>query len=1095
MTGRSGRRRGFALLITITLVAFLVLIVVSLATMTRVETRVATNAQTTDQARQNALLGLQIALGRLQETAGPDQRSTATADILAGTAAGKTHWTGVWKRDTADTALDPTDDIAPVWLGWMVSGPEGKTPAGNQTPSPGHVAIPAITDTAVTLVGPQTVSLAGDQIAVTLETIKADDLPGLAAGPVDIGRFGYWVGDEGVKSRVNLEDYWGSPAVSASATPTADQQARLAFAAPQKNNFTQLLGQSLPDAGKLKEVLNLGQLPYLYPGSMPNPLSSSAKDHFHRITPYARGLLADTRAGGLRQDLTRILIDGSGPSDDTSLYPAYLETSLYAGTLPTQIGLRPPTIGLLRSWARYNAPIGTAGSVAARQGDINTAAVGPVVLHYGIGFGASHDGANLQVQIFPSIVLWNPYPVTLEAPAAGYEMGIRMGNNTGNWGNTYELQFASKSDLSDRVYFRIANGTYGTSPGGPSNARTYRFTLDPVAIPPGEAVIYSIDQAGTAYADGMLMSVGATDPLTAGAVIGGSYPFTPALDVDGVTPLPVKIGGSGSAENGLYLVDAATVNATTVIDDTTPCFMKNQSLTASTWTALSPTNFATSQALTPAPARRFTHGGVMPMGRLQAAQNIGANTNYDIRWLMTFNPRGVLYHSRAFPTSGGTGTSKSYPMAHREKVSVSFGSHLPTYADAFGHIQSVGNDLGGSSNSLGGKLAVYDLPRTGVPLVSVADLRHVDIIRHAAGPNHAIGGSLATISLLRDQDHTPGDARYIDWSHVANRELWDRYFFSTLPSSLAANYRTDPDTSHPFNARLAYLEDPVPSDLTDYQKAAANLVIEGAFNVNSTSVEAWEALLSARSDIDYDIKTATGSGSPSGDTGFSRFQQSVDATGAGDDTDTWGGYRDINSTDLHDLAVAIVDQIKRRTAARGGPFLTLGEFVNRSLTNDEFGLSGAIQSAIDTTATLNDDYQTILAANPMSAAGVPTGFDATKCDWDHWRGATSYSPLHTSRNAGTAGMLMQHDVLAAIGSQIASRSDTFRIRTYGDVTDPVDGRVTARAWCEAIVQRLPAFVDDNQLPETGTASLNTENASFGRRFAIVSLRWLSPEEI
>lgn len=73
---------GFALLITITLVAFLVLILVSLATLTRVETQVASNSQNLANARQNALFGLQIALGELQRNAGPDQRTTAPATTV-----------------------------------------------------------------------------------------------------------------------------------------------------------------------------------------------------------------------------------------------------------------------------------------------------------------------------------------------------------------------------------------------------------------------------------------------------------------------------------------------------------------------------------------------------------------------------------------------------------------------------------------------------------------------------------------------------------------------------------------------------------------------------------------------------------------------------------------------------------------------------------------------------------------------------------------------------------------------------------------------------------------------------------------------------
>ncbi len=77
------QRSGFALLITVTPVAFLVLVLVALATFTRVETQVASNSQQLTQARQNAVMGLNIALGQLQKYAGPDQRVTAPASLNA----------------------------------------------------------------------------------------------------------------------------------------------------------------------------------------------------------------------------------------------------------------------------------------------------------------------------------------------------------------------------------------------------------------------------------------------------------------------------------------------------------------------------------------------------------------------------------------------------------------------------------------------------------------------------------------------------------------------------------------------------------------------------------------------------------------------------------------------------------------------------------------------------------------------------------------------------------------------------------------------------------------------------------------------------
>ena len=51
----------------------------------------------------------------------------------------------------------------------------------------------------------------------------------------------------------------------------------------------------------------------------------------------------------------------------------------------------------------------------------------------------------------------------------------------------------------------------------------------------------------------------------------------------------------------------------------------------------------------------------------------------------------------------------------------------------------------------------------------------------------------------------------------------------------------------------------------------------------------------------------------------------------------------------------------------------------------------------------------------------------------------------------------------------------------------------ARAWLEATVQRLPEFVDPTDKPTATPASI--ANQTFGRRFELVSFRWLKPEEI
>ena len=75
-------------------------------------------------------------------------------------------------------------------------------------------------------------------------------------------------------------------------------------------------------------------------------------------------------------------------------------------------------------------------------------------------------------------------------------------------------------------------------------------------------------------------------------------------------------------------------------------------------------------------------------------------------------------------------------------------------------------------------------------------------------------------------------------------------------------------------------------------------------------------------------------------------------------------------------------------------------------------------------------------------------------------------------------------IMTAIGPMLTVRSDTFRVRAYGEALNPVPepgqtvGKVEATAYCEAVVQRTPQTMP-----------------GFGRRFVITYFRWLGPDDI
>ena len=104
-----------------------------------------------------------------------------------------------------------------------------------------------------------------------------------------------------------------------------------------------------------------------------------------------------------------------------------------------------------------------------------------------------------------------------------------------------------------------------------------------------------------------------------------------------------------------------------------------------------------------------------------------------------------------------------------------------------------------------------------------------------------------------------------------------------------------------------------------------------------------------------------------------------------------------------------------------------------------------------------------------------------------------------SRYAGTPAYLTQADLLTPLANVLSARSDTFIIRSYGEVN--VGGKIVSRAYCEAVVQRVPDFVVNRTATvTTGDAPTawpptNPLNLQFGRKFKVIQFRWLSPDQI
>jgi hypothetical protein len=165
--------------------------------------------------------------------------------------------------------------------------------------------------------------------------------------------------------------------------------------------------------------------------------------------------------------------------------------------------------------------------------------------------------------------------------------------------------------------------------------------------------------------------------------------------------------------------------------------------------------------------------------------------------------------------------------------------------------------------------------------------------------------------------------------------------------------------------------------------------------------------------------------------------------------------------------------------------------------NAEYTQLGLLQAAINN-AGLNDRFNSATEFdtkdwNDSKAETMNAPTDLWQHNqWNNLNRADFANPdCRISTASAASTYLLQSDILQQIAPYISTRSDTFKIRSYGEHLDPITGEPEGKAWLEAVVQRSPVPVKPSasnpQEPETPN--------SMGRRFEIVSLRWLSQEDI
>jgi hypothetical protein len=357
-----------------------------------------------------------------------------------------------------------------------------------------------------------------------------------------------------------------------------------------------------------------------------------------------------------------------------------------------------------------------------------------------------------------------------------------------------------------------------------------------------------------------------------------------------------------------------------------------------------------------------------------------------------------------------------------------------------------------------------------------------------------------------------------DHSYLANLALWDTYFYSSIKprttsayKNSATAYKEQKERLESFLATGASSSTPLPNprmkpwttdpkatlaaifpaakpaaDAAD--RIASHLMVDGMFNVNSTSVAAWRGFLSGLKGGTVPVRTTpalkknadlvTTEGTPVASL-LAPGASEIDATGLSDsaDRDQWLGFRSLTDEQIEELAKAIVKQVRLR-----GPFLSIADFINRRPGSDEdLALSGPLQSALD------DKDVSINAA-------FRQGERALGVDQAETQGFPFPEAEAGAKSVCAPGYVKQGDLLTTLGPLVNVRGDTFVIRGYGEARDASGKSVTARSWCEATVQRVPDYVDPADKAHDSVPK-SAINLTFGRRFNIISFRYLSPREI
>lgn len=1150
--------RGFALVIALSLMILLTVLSVGLLSLSSISLRSSSQAEAMSTARANARMALMLALGQLQKGAGPDQRVTAPADIKVAGAQRATGITGAWKSWRPPTTGGSYDAAKQgQFLGYLMSNPQPQNPDPTHVPSGSssrtlvgqgsigsdqnlEVQAPVIpvTDSQSTTVGGMAWVTLDEGAKGRVDLLPDEEAKGIGATVTQVGSPGRNRFDE-VKDadflaakddqlRVSLPklvsfdeaDIAGSNKAGLSkyfhdfSVSSASVQSNVATGG-LKTDLSVLFDNTLPTEYAGRRLYSGTTSPFTGSASAPDPLWSlyaaysqlyrrttagdNAKDGIKSVIPTRYRLTSanDRTLGGLVYE----------PSMATITEPMLMPTIVRVDTIFSLV-TRPAHKGWAsRAWAKtypymvhlmylpvvtlhnpYNVPL------KFTEMEVEFAQI-PIGFQISVNGRPATTGGLIPLnQLYVSAAGTKTFKLSLSGSLTG-TADVTMGpGETRIFGTPFPASwnFAQEVDGS-------ADGSKMFDWG--NNMTSGSRVVPGMITGPRDGVGYDVDWlAATNRAQWLRDRKGEDDGVicvNASDTISVNYgPVVPAMPSGSSNKFSVtmrfKVSGRSTDVGVTQVFYKDLTRLTDVLKEgTSPRFPDTRSFPE----AYPKTPGEATVSATSILEVNSTAVKDYKKARPFAVFSLGAKTtreSFTKSRPMTDTGMSMLMANCDFTTSSSQGSSPlEFILTPVRGGRAAMESSDIVKAFFFG---------GHGSTNGTTSATIYEIPIA--PLQSIAQLRHANAGSLGTAPyvTYTVGESRAHPALPPDVvSLANGNRMALDHSWLANDQLWDGYWFSTLATLQGPGYTGSDAASQetlssdffsgkrqlPNPRNMPYLAGGTGADSTAEdaiaaggRKSAGHILTKGGFNVNSTSVAAWVSVLSSLSDVSVPLAGGTLE-KTDGSVPILRTRRPALSAQTGTAKDRlWNSYRTLEPKEIEELAQKIVAEVKLR-----GPFLSMSEFVNRRLeSSSDFSQKGAVQAAIDKTQ-INKVMEG--NADPIQPSDVANY---------GWKNAQA---VDDTTGAGAPGEITQGDVLSVIGSFVNVRSDTFRIRSYGEALD-TKGNVTARAWCEAVVQRLPDYLNPQDTPDkvsSDTGKLADDNLNFGRRIEIIGFRWMHPEEV